>query len=182
VAGVVNDTALVLGVPSKRNRGSCEDTPGKMKSKRPFNISTGALTRGAKFKHPRHGLGSVGRFPLLVKDARPAKVDPRGKNQIATAERKVATVAGRYGYRRPTAQHHLFLRRTVTKLQAAMQKQADKAASGDPRALQLLVHLIRDEEKLRDTIKAEYEQRLTDHTAALKSARKKLHLKPGDHR
>jgi hypothetical protein len=35
---------------------------------------------------------AVGRFPLYAKDARPAKVDPSGQNQIGLQERKVATV------------------------------------------------------------------------------------------
>jgi pimeloyl-ACP methyl ester carboxylesterase len=36
---------------------------------------------------------AVGRFPLLVKDARPAEVDPSGSNQIDLAERKTVSVA-----------------------------------------------------------------------------------------
>jgi len=36
---------------------------------------------------------AVGRFPLFAKDARPAAVDPEGRNQIGLAERKVVTVA-----------------------------------------------------------------------------------------
>lgn len=36
---------------------------------------------------------AVGRFPLQVKDARPADVDPAGQNDIGLRERKVATVA-----------------------------------------------------------------------------------------
>jgi pimeloyl-ACP methyl ester carboxylesterase len=36
---------------------------------------------------------AVGRFPLLARDARPARVDPKGPNQIGVAERKVVTVA-----------------------------------------------------------------------------------------
>jgi pimeloyl-ACP methyl ester carboxylesterase len=36
---------------------------------------------------------AVGRFPLFVREARPADVDPRGTNQIAVNERKVVTVA-----------------------------------------------------------------------------------------
>lgn len=35
---------------------------------------------------------AVGRFPVLVKDARPAEVDPSGTNQIDLAERKTVTV------------------------------------------------------------------------------------------
>src|SRR5271157_1289986 len=35
----------------------------------------------------------VGRFPPLAQDARPADIDPNGKNQIGVPERKVATVA-----------------------------------------------------------------------------------------
>jgi len=36
---------------------------------------------------------AVGRFPLKVKDARPAKVDPDGSNQVSASERKTASVA-----------------------------------------------------------------------------------------
>lgn len=36
---------------------------------------------------------AVGRFPLLVRDARPAAVDPAGTNGIGTAERKTVSVA-----------------------------------------------------------------------------------------
>ena len=35
----------------------------------------------------------MGRFPLLATDARPARVDSNGSNQIGIAERKVVTVA-----------------------------------------------------------------------------------------
>jgi len=35
---------------------------------------------------------AVGRFPIVAKDARPAEIDPEGKNQIDLAERKVVTV------------------------------------------------------------------------------------------
>ncbi len=36
---------------------------------------------------------AVGRFPLLAKDARPARVDPGGTNEIGIPERQVVTVA-----------------------------------------------------------------------------------------
>ncbi len=36
---------------------------------------------------------AVGRFPIFARDARPARVDPAGHNQIGLAERKVVTVA-----------------------------------------------------------------------------------------
>jgi len=36
---------------------------------------------------------ALGRFPLIVADARPAEVDPAGNNQIREYERKVVTVA-----------------------------------------------------------------------------------------
>jgi hypothetical protein len=36
---------------------------------------------------------AVGRFPLLAQDARPASIDPMGRNQIGQAERRVVTVA-----------------------------------------------------------------------------------------
>ena len=35
---------------------------------------------------------AVGRFPLTVKEARPAKVDPSGSNQVGISERKTASV------------------------------------------------------------------------------------------
>ncbi|HEY2458659.1 MAG TPA: alpha/beta fold hydrolase [Candidatus Acidoferrum sp.] len=45
-----------------------------------------AATPGALF-------AAVGRFPLFAEDARPAKIDPSGNNQIDLAERKVVSVA-----------------------------------------------------------------------------------------
>ena len=36
---------------------------------------------------------AVGRFPLFAEDARPAKIDPSGNNQIGFAERKTVSVA-----------------------------------------------------------------------------------------
>ena len=36
---------------------------------------------------------AVGRFPMVAADARPAKVDPAGKNHVGIPERKVVTVA-----------------------------------------------------------------------------------------
>jgi len=44
-------------------------------------------------KMPQTIWPAVGRFPLIAADARAAKIDPQGDNQIGEAERKVVTVA-----------------------------------------------------------------------------------------
>jgi pimeloyl-ACP methyl ester carboxylesterase len=83
-----NSTSVIVAEAGHETTGwsSCADAIANQFIE---TLSTGDTSCAAT---PGIVFAAVGRFPLLVKDARAAKIDPSGSNQIGYAERKTVSV------------------------------------------------------------------------------------------
>ena len=120
------------------------------------------MTEETRDKGPQCPTVGYGQPPLHTRFKKGASGNPRGRPKGTL---NVTTVLERTLHERVVIDEN-GRRKTVTKLEAAIKQLANKAASGDQKALQLLMSLVRSAE--------ERETQVAEPTATLRDTDKKV--------